>query len=308
MKKTTLFLSLIALSVLALAQVNPCPVIITRGVTEISRTGTNCTFRAYIEVTGVQSKKAVSIQVFSGSLTTTPIITQCFEIPRNSNTTYSTANFTVPCNAPLFLVVTRYTASNGLCQGGICAIDTTDVSGGPLPIQLAGFYAKRKNNAVTLSWQTAAEINAKEFVIQKKIGTNFLDIATITADNKQDGSSYSFYDINSNKGVSQYRLKLVDQNGAFTFSEIRAVKGTSGAADFTIFPNPSKGDARVTVTDISGPTDIQLVDNSGRVIKVHSMNNTNTVDFLNLQKGLYMIRIINKVSGEIVAKKLSVLN
>jgi hypothetical protein len=309
MKKTTLFSALLCVAAISFAQENPCPVINSSGVTDVNNNGNNtCMSRAFFNASGVQSKKSVRIQVFVGSLTTTALIDECKEIPRNSTATYFTADFTAACDAPIFLVLTRYTASNGDCQGGICGIDTLDESGGPLPIQMTGFYAKRKSNAVTLSWQTAAELNAKEFVIQKKMGSSFVDIASVAADNKSDGSSYSFYDINSAKGISQYRLKMVDRNGAFTYSEIRAVKGTTGSADFTIFPNPSKGDARVTVTDISGPTDIQLVDNTGRTIKVVSMNNNNTVDFTNLQKGMYLVRIINKASGEIVAKKLNVLN
>ncbi len=309
MKRTTLFLILHAFCALSFAQLNPCPVINTSGISEVSSNGnSSCTFRAFANITGVQAKKSINIQVFAGSLSSTAIVSECIEITRNATATYSTADFTAACDAILFLVITRYTASNGGCQGGICGIDTIDVTGGPLPVNMAGFYAKRKNNAVTLSWQTAAELNAKEFVIQKKLGSSFIDIATVAADNKPGGSFYSFYDINSAKGISQYRLKLVDQNGAFTYSEIRAVKGTTGAADFTIFPNPSKGDARVTVTDISGPTDIQLVDNAGRIIKTVSMNNSNTVNFTNLQKGVYLIRIINKTSGDMLAKKLNVLN
>ncbi len=309
MKKTTLFSALLFVASIAIAQENPCPVINSSGFTDVSNNGSNtCVSRASFNATGVQSKKSIRIQVFVGSLTTTPAIDECKQIPRNSTATYATADFTAACDAPIFMVITRYTASNGDCQGGICGIDTVEASGGPLPIHMTGFYAKRKNNAVTLNWQTATELNAKEFVIQKKMGNAFVDIASVAADNKADGSSYTFYDINSVKGISQYRLKMVDLNGTFTYSEIRAVKGTTGAADFTIFPNPSKGDARVTVTDISGPTDIQLVDNTGRVIKLVSMNNSNTVDFTHLQKGMYLVRIINKISGEIIAKKLNVLN
>ncbi len=309
MKKTTLVLSLLTWSILAFAQQNPCPVLNSSGYSLVSDNGNNnCTFRAYVNATGVSSKKNISIQVFEGSLTTTAIYNECIEIARNATATYSTSTFTAACDADIFLVITRYTASNGTCNGGICGIDTLDLSGGPLPVKMSAFYAKRKSSSVTLSWQTAYELNAKEFIIQKKAGNNFLDIASIAADNKIDGSSYSFYDINSAKTVTQYRLKLVDLNGSFTYSEIRAVKGTSGATDFTIFPNPSRGDAKVTITDISEPTDVQLLDNAGRILKTVSMNNSNTVDFTNLQKGLYMIRIINKVSGEYVTKKLSVLN
>ncbi len=193
MKKTALFLALLSIAAISFAQENPCPIINSSGVTDISNDGNNtCVSRAFINATGVQSNKSIRIQVFAGSLTTTALIDECKQVPRNSTATYFTADFTVACDASIFLVITRYTASNGDCQGGICGIDTLDESGGPLPIQMTGFYAKRKNNAVTLSWQTSAELNAKEFVIQKKMGSSFVDIASVAADNKADGSSYSF--------------------------------------------------------------------------------------------------------------------
>ena len=179
--------------------------------------------------------------------------------------------------------------------------------GGQLPVNLGAFYAKRKNTSVGLSWKTETEINAKEFILQRKVGGEFLDVATIAAHNNSTGSFYTFSDINSFKGVSQYRLKIVDLDGSFSYSEIRAVKGTGAVSDFTIFPNPSSGNAKVTITDISEATDVQLIDNSGRVMKTVSMNNSNTIDFSNLQKGMYMIRILNKISGESLTKKLNVI-
>ena len=87
-----------------------------------------------------------------------------------------------------------------------------------------------------------------------------------------------------------------------------AVKGISTASDFTVFPNPSNGSAKITISDISEPTDVQLLDISGRIIKNISVNSSNTVELNNLQKGMYMIRIVNKSSEESVTQKLTVIN
>lgn len=179
---------------------------------------------------------------------------------------------------------------------------------GPLPVSISSFYAKRSNATVAVSWQTESEINAKEFVLQKKTDNGFIDIATIPAKNAATGTQYSYNDNNNSKGTTQYRLKLVDNDASFKYSEIRTVKGLSAASDFIIFPNPSKGDAKVTITDISEPTTVQLIDNSGRVLKNVLMNNSNTVSFNGLQAGLYMVRIINNNSGESLTKKLNVVN
>ena len=198
-----------------------------------------------------------------------------------------------------------YFHSGGAFDGSACIVSD---GSGPLPVKLSDFYAKRNSSVIQLTWKTETEINAQSFVLQRKTGSEWIDVTTIVAKNSLNGGSYNYTDINSSKGMSQYRLKMVDKDGSFVNSDIRAVKGSSSASDFTVYPNPSTGNAKVTVSDISEPTEVQLIDNSGRVLKNIPMNNSNTVDINNLQNGMYMIRIVNKVSGESLTKKITVLN
>lgn len=201
--------------------------------------------------------------------------------------------------------LTIYFHSAGAFDGNVCTVPT---GGSTLPVKLTDFYAKRNSSAVALSWNTETEINSESFILQRKTGGDFTDIATIKATNSANGSKYSYTDVNASKVVSQYRLKVVDKDGSYTHSEIRTVKGTQTISDFTVFPNPSNGNTKVTVADISEPTDIQLIDNSGRVLKNIPMNNSNTVNIDNLRNGIYMIRITNKISGENLTKKITVVN
>jgi hypothetical protein len=151
-------------------------------------------------------------------------------------------------------------------------------------------------------------VNVKEFQIEKKIAERFINVMTIAASNNHNGSSYSYNDNNSNRGTTQYRLKVIEQDGKFSYSEIRAVKGSGGSTDFTVFPNPSHGSAKVVISDVSEAVEIQLIDQMGRVIRTLNTQNSNTMEMNNLTSGMYMIRIVNKKSGEITTKKLSVVN
>ena len=180
--------------------------------------------------------------------------------------------------------------------------------GGPLPIKIISFNAKRNGNAVTLNWTSESEINAKEYVIERNSGNGFVAIGTVAALNRETGSSYAFTDNNNSKTVSQYRLKLVDKDANFKLSDIKAVKGTAAVSDFTVFPNPSMGNAKVSITDIAEATTVDVIDNAGRVLKTIELQNKNTVEVNNLQKGIYLIRITNKVTGDAVTKKLTVSN
>jgi hypothetical protein len=311
MKRITLLCALMMTYAAINAQNNPCPDIQSHGFSPISTSGANCTSKVFAYATGdVASQKSLQITVYVGAVAPENIVAQsCNIVPANSPSTYyESGSFTVACDAPITYVLRRGTSSNGSCGGGECGV-TINVQGGPLPIKLGAFYAQRNSNIVLLSWKTESEINAKSFVIQRSVNNDFKDISTIAATNRSNGSSYSFTDMNPERTLASYRLKMVDLDGSFAYSEIRAVKGSATAAsDFIIFPNPNRGNAKVTVYDISSPTDVQLIDQSGRVIKAVSLKNTNTIDFNNLQTGMYIIRVVNKTTGETSTQKLNVIN
>ena len=85
-------------------------------------------------------------------------------------------------------------------------------------------------------------------------------------------------------------------------------RGQGSITDFQVFPNPSNGAAKITLPEASEETDVQILDNSGRILKTIRLNNSNTAQFTDLQKGMYMIRVTDKQSGEKMTKKLTVIN
>lgn len=314
MKKIILSLALLIATTFAFSQDNPCPTINAYALTTVGSSGSACTSKVFVYASSsVGATKGIRIQVFEGLGTSgTPLRDDCISIPANSTSAYfETGLFTSPCLGEITYVITTNQSSNGNC-GSVptCgnSITVMSVSAGPLPIKMKEFYAKRKNATVGITWQTESEINAKEFVLQRKVEKDYVDVATIAASNKANGSFYTFTDNNNYRAVSQYRLKMVDQDGEYKYSEVRTVKGTSTPNDFSVFPNPSAGSTRVTVSDISEPTDVQLIDASGRLLKNIPMNNTNSINIHDMKNGIYMIRILNKNSGESLTKKITVLN
>ncbi len=310
MKSITLLCALLLAHAAINAQSNPCPDIQSHGFSPISSSGSNCTSKVFAYATGdVNSQKSLLITVYAGAVTPANIVAEtCNIVPANSPSTYyESGSFTVACDAPITYVLRRGTSSNGQCGGGECGI-TISIQGGPLPIKLGVFSAQRNNNMVLLSWKSESEINAKSFVIQRSVNNVFKDIATIAATNLSNGSSYSFTDMKPEQSLSSYRLKMIDIDGSVAYSETRVVKASAAVSDFIIFPNPNRGNAKVTVYDVSSPTDVQLIDQAGRVIKAVSLKNSNTIDFNNLQTGMYIIRVVNKTTGETSTQKLNVVN
>lgn len=310
MKIFTLSISMLLLSVVAFTQNNPCPDVHTHGYYFVGTVGVNCSAKIQVYATGdVSAQKGLRIQVFQGpGGTGTLLADTCHIVPKSSpSSLYETAIFTAPCSAPISYVISRYTSSNGICGGTTCGLIISG-EGGPLPITISSFFTRRNGNFVTLKWTSESEINAKEFVVERNTGNGYVDVATIAALNIETGSSYTFTDNNNSKKVSQYRLRLVDKDAKFKLSETRSVKGTAAVSDFTVFPNPSVGFAKISITDIAEATTVEVVDNSGRIVRTIELKNSNNVEINNLQSGIYLVRLINKVTGDAVTKKLTVNN
>lgn len=311
MKNLLLAAAMLLFTTLAFSQEHPCPDIQSHSFVNTTQNPPTCTAYVIVFATGdIQSPKSMGIRVYNGNATTGTLISDtCFIVPKKSpSTSYQTSHFDYPCNATtITYVITRYTASNGSCQGGTCGITIT-AGGGPLPIKLSSFFAKRNGNDVVLNWKTESEINAKEFIVERNSGNGFVAVGAVQAKNLEYGSSYTFNDNNLAKSVLQYRLKMVDKDVNFTVSDIKIVKGLAAVSDFIVYPNPSLGNAKISVSDVTEATTVEVIDNSGRVVKTVEFKGSNFVNIDNLQKGIYLIRVTNKETGDALTKKLTVSN
>lgn len=92
----------------------------------------------------------------------------------------------------------------------------------PLPVELISFNAVVNGSEVQLNWETATELNNHGFEVQRSI--NFSDFESIAfingAGSTTDRKNYSF-SVNENySGLIQYRLKQIDYDGSFSYSQI----------------------------------------------------------------------------------------
>ena len=183
-----------------------------------------------------------------------------------------------------------------------CKFDNT----GTLPISIITFNATRNKGYVQLNWETSLETNGEAFVIERKTANDFVAVATVAAKNIATGSSYSFTDNNNTNSVSEYRLKLISKDAPEKFSEIRSVKGT-GNIDFTIYPNPATRNAKISISDITKSTTVQVLDNAGRIVKTLSFKTSNTIEINDLERGVYRVQLLDTNSGIKVTKTLTIL-
>lgn len=174
-----------------------------------------------------------------------------------------------------------------------------------LPIELIDFGASLQNGQVILTWQTATEINNNYFVLEKsKNGVEFEILNTIKgAGNNNSYRSYSDIDLHPFAGMTYYRLKQVDFDESFSYSQIVAIE-SGKAIDFCLYPNPTNsGLIKVSSLDTKNAT-IEIVDGLGRVV-LNEVTNGNVAEFdlSKFGKGIYLVVITSReksVSGKVI--------
>lgn len=121
----------------------------------------------------------------------------------------------------------------------------------PLPVELALFTAQKTNNGVLLNWITKSEINNDKFIVERKQGESWIALTTIKgAGNSNTEKGYSYIDNSVTYGKHQYRLKQVDFDGTFKYSDIIEVD-LGMPKEFSLkqnFPNPFNPTTTLTYT------------------------------------------------------------
>ena len=171
----------------------------------------------------------------------------------------------------------------------------------PLPIELIDFSAIIKNDkTVALSWQTASERNNDYFTIERTIdGENWTAIQVIQgAGYSTEILSYSTEDFLSDKGIYYYRLKQTDFDGAFTYSDVRAVTVNQENEALTVFPNPTKG--IFTILKSSNETAPKIYTNIGTEVAfsmftVNATKDSYIYNISNLSNGFYFLKTENEI-------------
>lgn len=94
-----------------------------------------------------------------------------------------------------------------------------------IPVELSSFTASGSSSTVTLDWTTATETNNFGFEIERNFGGVYVTIGFVDGyGTTTEPQQYSFTDNDLNNGVYHYRLKQIDFDGSFEYSEIIEVE------------------------------------------------------------------------------------
>jgi Secretion system C-terminal sorting domain len=166
------------------------------------------------------------------------------------------------------------------------------IANSTLPLHLLSFTGSKQTNHNQLQWKTADETNTKEFVLEKSTdGRSFNSFATVAARGFGNGS-YSYDDNTQLSGKVYYRLKMVDNDGKFTYSNI-IVLSNQNTTTVSVYPNPVTDKATLQFSDNKLlNTTAKLTDMSGRLVSTIAIkNNFETIDMGKLPAGIYMLQL-----------------
>jgi len=176
----------------------------------------------------------------------------------------------------------------------------------PLPVELTAFTASVKSNAIELNWKTASELNNFGFDIERKFlnqvqNDTWNKIGFVNGNGTSSSENlYSFTDKNPASGRYQYRLKQIDNDGSFDYSNIIEVE-FNGVSKFELsqnYPNPFNpvtaieyqipqvSLVKITLYNVLGQ-EIRMITNEIKEAGVHKVN----IDASDLNSGVYFYKI-----------------
>jgi len=187
-----------------------------------------------------------------------------------------------------------------------------------LPVQLASFTASVSNRETVLAWKTATEVSNSGFEIDRQlvIAQQWTKIGFVQGQGTSNAPhSYSYTDNVGTAGTYSYRLKQIDHNGAFIYSQAVQVTietphvfalsqnypepfNPSTMIQFTV---PSDGKATLKVYNAIGEEVATLFNEEAAAGVVHQVQFNGS----NLASGIYFSRL--EFNGKMQVKKMLLL-
>jgi hypothetical protein len=185
---------------------------------------------------------------------------------------------------------TKVQATNGTSGYDITSYGTFSYlapTGIALPVELSSFASAVQGRTIVLNWSTKTEKNSNVFQIERSLVSNgtWSTVASVkAADLSNSPKSYSYSDTKLQSGKYQYRLKMVDNDGQFSYSAVEAAE-VAIPKDFQVsqnYPNPFNPSTKI---DYQVPVDAKVI------LEVYNIAGQKVVELVNqtMSAGYYTV-------------------
>jgi hypothetical protein len=203
-----------------------------------------------------------------------------------ANLTFTFVDNTKPPGISLYLtlMIDQFIGGNDSCQL---------IQGDPalLPATFAGINAEwQSTHNAQITWDVVAEPDVVMYEVQKNIeGDQFETIGYVPAN---DLPRYSFNDEQASEKRINYRIKAINPNGDFIFSEtVELVQDEGFTID--IYPNPAHDILNIAGLDIADNWEFHIFDLQGKNLRGGKLVSS-SIDIADLPAGMYLIKLQNK--------------
>jgi len=187
-----------------------------------------------------------------------------------------------------------------------------------LPVEMVTFRATSNRLSAQLNWSTATEVNNFGFEIERSYrNTEWTRVGFVPgAGTSNSLHNYSFVDENVQSGLYEYRIKQIDKDGAFKYSQTLQVEVGTVPKVLSLgsnYPNPfnptttiefsvpSDGKATLKVYSILGQEVATLFDGNAIAGNLNKV----TFDASRLSSGVYFSRL--ESGGKSLIKRMMLL-
>lgn len=172
---------------------------------------------------------------------------------------------------------------------------------GTLPVKLNYFTAIGQSGRTFLKWSTLSELNTSLFEVQRSTdGTNYTILARVSAvGNSSTEQLYQYVDSHPEEGMNYYRLRMVDEDGQYEYSNVvRVTFKTNGTTELGVLSSGVVWNKLnlVLSSPINQTASIVLFDESGRMLMSTTaqlqVGETTISRNITMANGVYYCRII----------------
>jgi hypothetical protein len=253
---------------------------------------------------------------FAGSVCERDGVSRCAEVAASYSYNGAQSSITFRMGYDFNADGNGYNVGNGVRQYGSRFGCFNFPQQSPLPVKLYSFNGVYRNMSTLLNWATDNEVNFEKFEVERSVnGTDYAVIGVRMAKSTGSRANYELTDDLSsvNGSVFYYRLRMIDFDGKFTYSQVVLIrKDSKTVSGVVINPNPViNGIATVKMTSArKGSVELRVVDQSGRVVlkqvqNIYEGNNAITLTLQQLQSGIYTLQVVD--ADAVLATKFSVI-
>ena len=180
---------------------------------------------------------------------------------------------------------------------------------GALPVTLISLSGRKVSDGNRLEWVTASEFNSDQFLVERSLdGNGFENIGQVSAAGFSNNiTPYQYLDEKPSGGNNYYRLKMIDKDATFRYSNILLLTNGSNGAGSKLYPNPTVSGRQVLMQLEGierGAVTISISGINGQIIKTYRATSTDGTLQMNIpatgmNSGSYLV-ICRDSKGNII--------